>query len=106
MAESPRQRLDRLARVIRSKNAGPLLLTLDLIFESRAAFAHVAGQSAALRAEVARLYARPEQEVSVIPYPPALAIKITLPRSLPAGSPGDTDVYGTQQHRPLLGIEL
>ena len=38
--------------------------------------------------------------------PMALAIKVTLPRPIVAGTPGDRDVYGAQQHRPLLDIEL
>jgi uncharacterized protein DUF4387 len=42
----------------------------------------------------------------VLPYPPALAIKIVMPRRIVSGDPGDSDVYGAQQHRPLLGIEL
>jgi hypothetical protein len=34
------------------------------------------------------------------------AIKFTLPRKVCAGSPGDGDVYGAQQHGPLLGVML
>jgi hypothetical protein len=33
-------------------------------------------------------------------------LKIALPRNTVAGSPGDRDVYGAQQHTPLLGLEL
>jgi hypothetical protein len=42
----------------------------------------------------------------VIPFPQALAIKLVLDRDIVAGDPGDKDVYGTQQHGPLLGTEL
>ncbi|MBC7294459.1 MAG: DUF4387 family protein, partial [Thermoleophilia bacterium] len=31
-------------------------------------------------------------------------LKITLVRPLPSGSVGDTDIYGAQQHAPLLGL--
>jgi hypothetical protein len=34
------------------------------------------------------------------------AIKLTLPRRLCAGDPGDGDVYGAQQHAPLLELAL
>ena len=37
---------------------------------------------------------------------PALAIKVSIPRLLPGGSPGDTDVAGGQQFVPLLSIPL
>jgi hypothetical protein len=29
-----------------------------------------------------------------------------IARSIMAGDPGDYDVYGAQQHAPLLGIEI
>jgi hypothetical protein len=36
----------------------------------------------------------------------ALAFKATLPRLVPAGDIGDTDVYGAQQHGPLLDVDI
>ena len=99
-------RLVDAARVIRSKNAGPLHLTLDLMFEDQARY-DIARASPALTAEaIGRLYGVSGNEVQVIPYPAALAIKVVLERPVVAGSPGDADVYGAQQHRPLLGITL
>jgi hypothetical protein len=44
--------------------------------------------------------------VRVIPFEAALAIKIVLDRPIVAGSPGDRDVFGAQQHAPLLKVEL
>ena len=99
-------RLDAIATVIRSKNAGPCLLTMDVMLPDRAAFTYVAERIAPLRRQVARLYGRSENEVAVLPFEPALAVKITLPRDIVSGDVGDRDVYGAQQHAPLLGIEL
>ena len=42
----------------------------------------------------------------MLPFAPALAVKITLPREIASGDVGDRDVYGAQQHAPLLDIEL
>jgi hypothetical protein len=104
MAEQ--RRLIDLARVIRSKNAGPLHLTLDIIFADEAGFA-LAAQSPALAAPaIAGLYGVNPATVEVIPFPAAHAIKVVLDRPVIAGSPGDADVYGAQQHRPLLGVVL
>ena len=36
----------------------------------------------------------------------SIAWKATLPRRIPSGAVGDTDVYGAQQHAPLLDIEV
>jgi len=100
------RRLVDLARVIRSKNAGPLHLTLDIIFADAEGFA-LAAQSPALGvAAIAGLYGVAPATVQVIPFAAANAIKVVLDRPVVAGSPGDADVYGAQQHRPLLGVVL
>ena len=99
-------RLDSIATVIRSKNAGPCLLTLDLMLPDAATFAYVAERIGQLRRQVAQRYARSENEVAVFAFAPALAVKITLPRDVVSGDVGDRDVYGAQQHAPLLDIEL
>ena len=39
-------------------------------------------------------------------FDPALAIKFTIRRTLPSGSPGDGDIFGSQQYGPLLGLEI
>jgi uncharacterized protein DUF4387 len=98
--------LKSLAKVIRSKNAGPCLLTLDLMLTDKAAFAYVAERVASLRRQVAERYRRSENEVAILPFAPALAVKITLPRDVISGDIGDRDIYGAQQHAPLLDIEL
>ena len=99
-------RLDSMARVIRSKNAGPCLLTLDVMLPDEATFAYVVARIASLSHQVAQRYGRSENEVAVLPFAPALAVKITLPRDVVSGDIGDRDVYGAQQHAPLLDIEL
>jgi len=99
-------KLSEIAQVIRSKNAGPRRLTLDVMFASDADYQRVA-QSPALSAEnISRLYRVPEADITIIPYPVGRAIKIVLARKIMAGDPGDFDVYGAQQHAPLLGIEI
>jgi hypothetical protein len=99
-------RLDAIAKVIRSKNAGPCLLTLDVMLPDATAFTYVVERIASVRRQVAQRYGRSENEVAVLPFEPALAVKITLPRDIVSGDVGDRDVYGAQQHAPLLDIEL
>jgi hypothetical protein len=99
-------RLDALATAIRSKNAGPLLLTFDIIFPTDAAFAQGVASMERLRAHVVVRYGRLEADVRSFAHAPSRAIKITIPRARMSGSVGDTDVYGAQQHGPLLEFEL
>ena len=96
-----------LADVIRSKNSGPYELTFDIIFKDEAMFQKVAAAQVFNKESFARLYSVPVKSViSVINFPPAKAIKITIDRPIPSGSLGETDVYGAQQHGPLLGFQF
>ena len=99
-------RLAEIAQVVRSKNAGPRRLTLDLMFATDADYQRVAQSPALERAKIAALYRLEPQDVTVIPYPVGRAIKIVLARRIMAGDPGDFDVYGAQQHAPMLGVEI
>jgi hypothetical protein len=99
-------KLTDIAQVIRSKNAGPRRLTLDILFATGADYQRAVQSPALGRESIGRLYRLPADQVTVIPYPAAHAIKIVLARGVMAGDPGDVDVYGAQQHAPLLGIEL
>jgi len=99
-------RLSDIAQVVRSKNAGPRRLTLDLMFASDADYRRVAQSPALTTERIGLLYGLPAHDVNVIPYPAGRAIKIVLARPIMAGDPGDRDVYGAQQHAPLLGVEI
>ena len=99
-------KLRELAKVIRSKNAGALMLTLDVMFDDQSIYEHVCNSGALSPRALAPLYNVGDNQIEIIPFDVALAIKITLPRAIPAGSPGDSDVYGAQQHAPLMDIEI
>lgn len=93
-------------RVIRSKNAGPLTMTIDLLFDDPAHYEQALAAASLTPAEIAQRYGVSANAVHVTPYLAALAIKIVLDRKIVAGSPGDRDVYGAQQHGPLLEVEI
>ena len=98
--------LTSLADVIRSKNAGPTQLTVDLFFRDAAGFALAAGSASLSCAAVAALYQLPVSQVRRFDLPAILALKFSMPRQCVAGDPGDGDVYGAQQHAPFLGVVL
>lgn len=105
MSSSPVRLID-VATVIRSKNAGPLQVTLDIMFPDQNTY-EMACASPAMQAEsLAARYEVDPSALSVIHYRPARAIKVVIDRRVVAGTPGDTDVYGAQQHLPLLDITL
>ena len=100
------QKLWQIAKLIRSKNAGPFELTFDVIFESRAAYERVRDAGIINAAWFARVYQLEPERVSVIQYDAASAIKITLPRPTASGDVDDTDVFGGQQYGPLVDLEV
>ena len=96
-----------LAEVIRSKNAGPLLMTIDLLFGDAGTFDRVVASEVLTPGLVADLYGMSPTEVRIVPFNTARAIKITFPRAGPtSGAPGDRDVYGAQQHGPIGRVEV
>ena len=95
-----------IAKVCKSKNAGPFNLTIDVVFDEPAMFRAVKA-TGVLNAELfARLYKVAVEEVQFTVYDAALAFKATVPRKISAGDYGDSDVYGAQQHAPLLAIDI
>ena len=99
--------LREVARVIRSKNSGPYELTLDVIFPGAEIYRRVKEAGVFTREVVARLYGVPVEKVlKLVHYDPAFAVKATLVRPVVSGAVGETDVYGAQQHAPLLAFEL
>jgi len=99
-------RIRDLASICKSKNAGPFDLTIDVIFDSDDMFDRVEKTGVLNAALFARLYQVAEEEVLFTPYRAARAFKATLPRLVPAGAFGDSDVYGAQQHGPLLEVDI
>lgn len=101
--------LGELASVIRSKNAGPFQITIDIMFGSVTDYRRTLDSPKFTAAEIARRYAIAESDVALIPFERVLAIKITIPRrwgSRGSGSTGDRDVYGAQQHGPLVDLVI
>lgn len=96
--------LARMARVVRSKNAGPTQLTIDVFLVDAPAYDRAVASPALSGAAVARLYGVPPEQVQRHLLPALCAIKYALPRAICAGSPGDGDVYGAQQHGPMLEL--
>ncbi len=101
------RRLGDLAQVVRSKNAKPFRLTFDVIFDDPAVYQRVKAAKVLTRERIAQLYGiTPDRILSLHEFDPGLAIKFTLRRPVPQGWPGDTDIYGCQQHAPLLELEV
>ncbi len=100
-------RLYDCADTIRSKNAGPFTLTVDLMFEDRRVFDAVRASGRLTPKTVAALYGVAADSVRICPFEQIRTIKVSMPRpASSSGAPGDRDVYGCQQHFPLADLEI
>ena len=94
-----------VANVIRSKNAGPFELTLDVLLKDKEVFEKLQQADIINKETIAQLYRIPVEDVlSIVYFPNARAIKATIVRPLPSGAMGERDVYGAQQHAPLVNF--
>lgn len=99
--------LAELAKTIRSKNAGTDRITFDVIFREEETYEAVKRSRVLTRETVAALYGiSPERITDFVEYDPAYAIKFTIQRVRPSGSPGDPDIFGAQQYAPLLDVPV
>jgi hypothetical protein len=99
-------RLRDVASLIRSKNAGPFVLTVDILFESEETYNAVVNSELFTLEQIASLLRLPGDDVRFVPYPAGRAVKVSFPRYTVAGSPDDTDVAGGQQYAALVNLEL
>ena len=100
-----KHKLTEIASVIRSKNSGPHELTFDVIFKDFGTYEKVKAAQSITKEGFAKLYGIPESDIfHLVYFDPAKAVKITIRRPIASGALGETDVYGAQQHAPLMGM--
>ena len=99
--------LDNVARhfsLIRSKDAGPFMLTIDLFFadaDSHRAFVDADVFSAA---RIGALYGVDPESVQIYDLADIDAMKISFPRPVISGDFGDTDITGGQQYALVVDM--
>ena len=99
--------LGELASTVRSKNAGVNQVTFDVIFRTEVDYRRVLASGVLSREAIARHFGMPPGRISDwVAFDPANAIKFTIYRTRPNGSPGDWDILGCQQYGPLLDLEI
>ena len=101
------KKLADLAKTIRSKNAGTDKITFDVIFRERDTYEMVKRSGALSRQSVCDVLGiEPARITDFVEYDPAFAIKFTILRTRPSGSPGDGDIFGAQQYAPFLDLDI
>lgn len=101
------KKLSEIATTVRSKDAGINMVTFDIIFPDRETYQTVKNSGALTIDTITNLFRIDEERISdFVEFDAANAIKFTIYRTRPNGSPGDWDILGCQQYGPLMDIEI
>jgi hypothetical protein len=94
------------AALIRSKNAGPFWMTIDIMFKSADLFDSCRASNVITAELISAIYDNVSpDDVQIYAHRTALAMKVSFPRQTTSGSARDSDVFGGQQYAPILEIE-
>jgi hypothetical protein len=100
----PRLTLDDLALEVRSKNAGPFWLTLDVFLRDDEAYR--IADTLITPDLIAELYQVAPESLQIFRIPELKVVKVSFPRPLPQGSLHDRDMHAGQHHVPLASIPV
>jgi hypothetical protein len=98
--------LGNTAKYVRSKNAGPFWMTIDIFCETADSYTLIRNSKAVSPVMIARIYKANPREVKVFELDDLKVIKISLPRPCPQGSPHERDMHSGQQYVQLLDLPL
>lgn len=96
--------LAQTAKYVRSKNAGPFVLTIDIFCGSEDAYNKVKNSNNLTEKTIEDIYH--VSDVEKFTLDDLKIVKFSMPRPYPQGSPHDADMHGGQQYVRLLDIEL
>ena len=104
MKSSDRINLGRMVRKIRSKNAGPFWLTLDIFCVDVENFNYIHNQLKTNK--VASLFQIHESKIKRFDIPDLNVIKFSFPRPHIQGKANDTDMHGASYAALLEELEM
>jgi hypothetical protein len=98
------QLLKDVAKYVRSKNAGPFWVTIDIFCGDDASFDLLRNAKSLGALAIADLYKLNSNEVRIFHDRALKVIKISFPRPVAQGSARDTDSHAGQYFVPMLDL--
>lgn len=95
-----------VAKYVRSKNAGPFWLTIDIFCDAKSSYDAIANSNKLTAGRIADMYKVDPGHVKIFPLPDLNIIKISFPRSVIQGDRNERDMHGGQQYISMLDFEL
>jgi hypothetical protein len=99
-------KLSSVCRHIRSKNAGPFCITVDLFFKDQTAFARYANASQLQPQSLGSIFGVSPKSVEHYIVPDLCVLKISFPRRDPQGGVVERDLHGGQQYARIVDLDL
>jgi hypothetical protein len=99
-------RLAEVCRYVRSKNAGPFWITVDLFFDGPESYGRHRDDPAIGAEAIAALYGVPAALVKRFAVDDLRVVKISFPRATPQGGGTERDMHGGQFYVRLLDAPL
>ncbi|MDX8142544.1 DUF4387 domain-containing protein [Lentzea sp. BCCO 10_0061] len=106
MTEQPAQTFGDIALEVRSKNAGPFWVTMELFMRNPADYALAAAPEIINEDAIAFLYGVRAEDVQIFRIPSLNVVKISFPRPVPQGGLLDRDIHAGQHHVPLASLPI
>lgn len=99
--------LSEQASIVRSKNAGPFCLTIDVFFADAQSYERARTSSLLTVPGVARAYGVDEASVKGVWWDDRIrGVKVSLQRWSSSSDPFCSDLFGAHLHTPLASSEL
>lgn len=95
-----------VAQYVRSKNAGPFWVTLEIFCGSPEAYEKIQSSENITVKQVAKLYKVKEESVHEFYLPDIHVIKYSFPRRFPSGYRYENDMHYGQQYRIIEEMEI
>lgn len=102
----PETTLGDLAHEVRSKNAGPFWVTMELFMRDKEGYRVAADETFLNEEVIAGLYALDPATIQMFRIPSLNVVKISFPRPVSQGSLRDRDMHAGQHHVPLALLRV
>lgn len=99
-------KVSEIASYVRSKNAGPFWVTIDIFCDNSEAYKLICDSSSISAKTFSDMFQVPESYIKLFYLDDLNVVKISYPRSTPQGGPNEFDMHAGQQYLPVLDIVL
>ena len=95
-----------IAYYVRSKNAGPFWITIDIFCDTDESYQRFATSSTLNADSIANTYGVEVNDIKLFYLPNLKVMKISYPRHCPQGGRDERDMHAGQQYMQMLGLPV